>query len=210
MSFSFKHTRKGLIAACIILALSVAHADVQTWRLMGVVDPDSGTPGAGGLSGDDIVQLDYLLDTAATYDARFGEFTNLVRSVSVNGGPSFAASSSYLSVPSGAAFLSAHFSAGQSGAPQAITFGHADDLGLVPDVSTALSRLSEQLRNRDELTLDFGGSGIAYVIPVSFSMLTAVPEPDGIALALLSLGALAARARRRPAGRPSGERALAV
>ena len=58
-------------------------------------------------------------------------------------------------------------------------------------LSGALARLSAQVRNRDELTLFFAGNQVAYVIPSSFTMLSAVPEPGGAALVWGGLGVLA-------------------
>jgi len=187
----FTLLRNGLTAICVVLAASTANAELQTWRLTGVVDPDSGTPGAGGIASEGSVHVDYVFDLDAPYDATFGEFVDLVRSVSLNDGPALAPSQSQLFLSPGAAFLGVGFASGQVGGLSAVYFGHADDLSPAGGLSGALARLSAQVRNRDELTLFFAGNQVAYVIPSSFTMLSAVPEPGGAALVWGGLGVLA-------------------
>jgi PEP-CTERM motif len=187
-----KRLRSGLVAACAILAMSSAQAELQTWRLAGTADPDSSTPGAGGIWADEPVFVDFVLETNTPYNALFGDFSDLVRSVSFNGGTAVAPISSYLLQLYGAAFLNAQMPSSHPQGLAFVSFGHPDDMPQSSDVGTVLSLLSAQVRNRDEFTLSFGSSSVLYVIPSSFTQVTSVPEPDSLPLALLGIGLVGA------------------
>ncbi|MBI3229397.1 MAG: PEP-CTERM sorting domain-containing protein [Burkholderiales bacterium] len=197
-----KQHLSAIFFALASLTTSVAHAEIQTWRLTATTTGvSSGFTAPAFASLGHTFSVDYAIDMATPYDAPSGGY-KAVKSLTINGVTTQLTNQNYVFA------IAAN---GIGGINTVIPVARADQLQFIsyseswPNPTSTLSSVLSELalmhgQNApyyppNELHLNFvGGSVQAH--PTSFA-LSPVPEPTSLGLMLAGLAALGVVARKK-------------